>query len=140
MLLARRNYNHDLWNKMINDTFFGDDAQQTQPSYMRTDIRDTEAGYILDIELPGFCKEDIEAELEDGYLTIRASHHEEQPEGERYLTRERYHGACSRSFYVGEDLHQDEIKAAFKNGILTVIVPKKRIEDEKPQPKLIAID
>ncbi|MGN0306862.1 MAG: Hsp20/alpha crystallin family protein, partial [Lachnospiraceae bacterium] len=83
------------------------------------------------IELPGFNKEDISAELKDGYLTIKAqtdeSNDQKDKEG-RYIRRERYYGSCSRSFYVGDRITQEDIKAKFENGILKLHVPKKERE------------
>lgn len=111
---------------------------------MKTDIRDTDSTYELDIDMPGFKKEDIKAQLKDGYLTISAtsnSNKDEKDNNGRYIRRERYSGACSRSFYVGDGVTQDEIKAKFENGALMLTVPKKEekpaVEDNK---KYIAIE
>ena len=96
---------------------------------MKTDVRETEKTYELDIDLPGFKKDEVHAALENGYLTISAEKgldkDEKEKETGRYIRRERYAGACSRSFYVGKEVHQDDIKAEFKHGILTLFVPKK---------------
>ena len=99
---------------------------------MRTDVKDTPSAYELEIELPGVKKEDVKAELKDGYLTITAStdsKKEEKQENGSYIRRERCAGTCSRSFYVGDDMKQEDIKAKFENGVLKVTVPKK---EEKP--------
>ena len=99
---------------------------------MRTDVKDTPSAYELEIELPGVKKEDVKAELKDGYLTITAStdsKKEEKQENGSYIRRERYAGTCSRSFYVGDGMKQEDIKAKFENGVLKVTVPKK---EEKP--------
>ncbi len=99
---------------------------------MKTDVKDTGNGYELDIDLPGYKKDDVHAKLKDGYLTIEAQNSKEEDEkGDdgKYIRRERYYGSCSRSFYVGEDISEDEIKAKFEDGILKVTVPKK---EEKP--------
>lgn len=99
---------------------------------MRTDVKDTPSAYELEIELPGVKKEDVKAELKDGYLTITAStdsKKEEKQENGSYIRRERYAGTCSRNFYVGDDMKQEDIKAKFENGVLKVTVPKK---EEKP--------
>ena len=89
---------------------------------MKTDVRETDKGYELDVDLPGFKKDEVHAALENGYLTISAEKgldkDEKEKESGRYIRRERYAGACSRSFYVGEDIQQEDVKAEFKNGIL----------------------
>ena len=95
---------------------------------MKTDVRETENGYEVDIDLPGFKKDEINAKLENGYLTISASKgldkDEKDKEG-KYIRQERYAGAMSRSFYVGEELTQEDIKAKYENGILKLSLPKK---------------
>lgn len=98
---------------------------------MKTDIRETDNSYEIDIDLPGFKKDEINATLEDGYLTISAAKgldkDEKDKEG-RYIRRERYAGSVSRSFYVGNAITQDDIKAKYENGILKLTVPKKQPE------------
>lgn len=98
---------------------------------MKTDIRETDGGYELDIDLPGFKKDEVSAKLEQGYLTISASKgldkDEKDKEG-RYIRQERYAGAMSRSFYVGDALQQEDIKAKFEDGILKLSIPKKQQE------------
>ncbi len=95
---------------------------------MKTDVRETEDGYEVDIDLPGFKKDEINAKLENGYLTVSASKgldkDEKDKEG-KYIRQERYAGAMSRSFYVGDDLTQEDIKAKYENGILKLSLPKK---------------
>lgn len=136
-------------NNNLFDDFFGDDffAPARHPNggaaIMHTDIRETEGGYIIDMELPGFTKEDVEAELKDGYLTVRAEHKTEKDEKDKeghYIRKERYYGNFARSFYVGEAVTQEDIKAAFKDGILTLNVPKKEKEEEPEEKKLISIE
>lgn len=110
---------------------------------MRTDIKEQKDGYELEIDLPGYKKEDIAAELKDGYLTITASSKkeaEEKDEKGTYIRRERYSGSCSRSFYVGEDITQEDIKAKFENGILKIGVPKKDAKPKVPENKFITIE
>ena len=95
---------------------------------MKTDVRETDGTYELDIDLPGFKKEDITAELKDGYLTISASkgmNKDEKDKEGRYIRQERYSGTCSRSFYVGDAVKQEDIHAKFEDGILKLSVPKK---------------
>ena len=96
---------------------------------MKTDVRETDDAYEVDIDLPGFKKDEVTAELKDGYITIAASKGLDKDEKDKktgkYIRKERYAGSMSRSFYVGEDVTQDEISAKFENGILQLKVPKK---------------
>ena len=127
------------------DGFFGDfdvvwpekrtaGHRNAVPMIMKTDVKENDAGYELDIDLPGYQKEDVKAELKDGYLTVSAemkNEADEKDEAGKYIRRERYYGSCSRSYFVGEDLEQEDIKARFENGTLKISVPKK-----EPQPKV----
>lgn len=114
-----------------------------EKNMMKTDIKQTDAGYEMDIDLPGFKKEDVTAKLENGYLTISASKgvdkDEKNDEGV-YIRRERYVGQCSRSFYVGEDVKQEEIKAKFEDGILKVFIPKTELKQLAKEQNYIAIE
>ena len=126
-----------IFGESLIDSFFDDFAAPAKKvmryntpanNIMKTDIKDTKEGYELDIELPGYNKEDVSAELKDGYMTISASTKSdegEKDENGKYIRRERYYGSCSRSFYVGEAITQEDIKARFENGILKLFVPKK---------------
>lgn len=111
----------DFWN----DDFFRPAAQRVHT--MKTDVKELANAYQVEIELPGYKKEDVKAELKDGYLTISAqtskSNDQKDEEG-NYLRRERYTGSCSRTFYVGKDLKQEDIHAKFENGILILDFPK----------------
>ena len=131
-------FDRDFWGK--KNPLYGKNAK----NMMKTDIREHEAGYELDIDLPGFKKDEITVDLENGYLTISAEKgldkDEQEKETGRYIRRERYAGACSRSFYVGKEVHQDDIKAEFKHGILTLFVPKKEAKPAVEQKKTIAIE
>ncbi len=108
-----------------------------EKNIMKTDVKETDAGYEMDIDLPGFKKEDVTAKLEKGYLTISAVKgldKDEKNDAGVYIRRERYTGQCSRTFYVGEDVKQEDIKAKFEDGILKVFVPKtepKKVEEQK---------
>ena len=108
---------------------------------MKTDIRETDTNYELAIDLPGFKKDEIHIELKNGYLTISAAKgldkDEKTPEG-KYIRQERYTGACSRSFYVG-NIRQEDIKGKYEDGVLTLYVPKESKPIEEG-PKLIAIE
>ena len=97
---------------------------------MKTDVRETEAGYEVDIDLPGFKKDEINVELNNGYLSISAAKgldKEEKKEG-KYIRKERYAGSMSRSFYVGDAIKQEDVKAKYEDGILRLSVPKKASE------------
>ena len=110
---------------------------------MKTDIWDTDSSYELDIDMPGFKKEDIKAQLKDGYLTISAStsaNNDEQDKDGRYIRRERYAGSCSRSFYVGEGVKEEDIRAKFENGILKLSIPKVENKPQVEEQKYIAIE
>ena len=111
---------------------------------MKTDIKELESGYELEMDLPGFTKDEITAELKDGYLTISASKgldkDEQEKETGKYIRRERYAGACQRSFYVGEDITEQDIKAEFKHGILKLFVPKKEAKPAVEQKKYVSIE
>ena len=111
---------------------------------MKVDIRDREDSYEMDIDLPGFKKEEISVSLEKGCLTITAAKGLDQDEQEketgRYIRRERYAGACQRSFYVGEDIKQEDIKAEFKHGVLKLLIPKETPKPEQKNNRYIAIE
>ena len=111
---------------------------------MKTDIKETDNGYELVVDLPGFTKDEVQATLENGYLTISAEKGLDKDEKEKetghYIRKERYAGACSRSFYVGEDVEQADIKAEFKHGILKLFVPKKEAQPKVENKKYVAIE
>ena len=102
---------------------------------MQTDVRETENTYEVDIDLPGFKKEELSLELKDGYLVISAAkelnHSEGEPESGKFVRRERYAGSMSRSFYVGDEVKQEDIRAKYENGVLKLEIPK--MEAKKPQ-------
>lgn len=107
---------------------------------MRTDVLENENGYEVRIDLPGFKKEDVKAQLKDGYLTITATRESKtEDKKEKYLRRERYMGSVSRSFYVGETLTEEDIKAKFEDGILKIALPKKELQKVK-EDRYIAIE
>ena len=109
---------------------------------MKTDVRETENSYELDIDLPGFKKDEVTLELKDGYLSISAAKgldKDEQDKQGRYIRQERYAGTCSRSFYVGEDVEPADVSARFEDGILKVSLPK-REQERLPQSNRIAIE
>ena len=106
---------------------------------MKVDLKDDGDKYLIHAELPGYSKEDISVELENGYLNISASKNQDvSEEKDGYIHKESYHGTVSRTVYVGEGVQADDVKAALSDGILTVTVPKK--EDIKPVSNRIAIE
>ena len=111
---------------------------------MKTDIKETDKGYELIVDLPGFTKDEIKASVENGYLTISAAKgldkDEKEKESGRYIRQERYAGSCERSFYVGDAVKQEDVKAEFKHGILKLFVPKKEAGKAVEQNKYIAIE
>ena len=135
-----------IFGENLFDSFFNDFArvEKTEvPKIMKTDIKENDMGFELDIELPGCSKEDVSAELKDGYLTIAgktSTSNDEKDDSGRFIRRERYQGSCSRSFFVGEELEQEDIKAKFENGILKVFVPKKEPKPAVETRKMIQIE
>ena len=129
----------------FEDEFFGKKNPlygKHEKNLMKTDIRDTEDSYELDVDLPGYKKDEISAQLKDGYLTISASKNTENEEKDKkgnYIRRERYNGTMSRSFYVGDAIHQDDIHAKYEDGILKLSIPKKT-KQEVEQTNYISIE
>lgn len=117
--LQKRDNHYDLFDA-FDDIFrpvFYDEKRD-----LRTNIKETENGYELDVEMPGYSKDQIKVSLENGYLTVSAAK-ESKEEGNRYLRKE-ISESCSRSYYVGDDVQQSDIKAKYDNGILSLTVPK----------------
>ena len=112
-------------------------------SLMNTDTKDTDHVYEITMNLPGVKKEDVKAELKNGYLTISAvsgNSKDEKDDQGRYIRRERYSGSCSRSFYVGDQLTEEDIKAKFESGTLTMTIPKKEEKPAVENKKYISIE
>lgn len=133
-----------LMPKIFDDDFFRDDffdrKDRMNFNLMKTDIREDENSYLLEVDLPGYSKDDIKIDITDGYLTINAKVEKENNDDKKnYVRRERFTGEVSRSFYVGDDIKEEEVKASFKNGILTLEVPKLSLEDKKKDKKYIEI-
>ena len=141
-----------IFGESLFDEFFDDFARPVKSvarvsapatAVMRTDIKESENGYELDIDLPGYKKEDVQAQLKDGYLTITATtakNTDQKDENGKYIRRERYSGTCSRRFYVGDDIRQEDIRAKFEDGILKIGVPKKIEQPEIEENKFITIE
>lgn len=112
-------------------------------SFMKTDVEESDKGYMLTMNVPGAAKEDVHAELKNGYLTVEASSNssnDEKDENGRYIRRERYYGSASRSFYVGDAVTQEDIKAKFEDGTLKLYVPKKESKPQVEERKYIPIE
>ena len=140
--LTRKNgySDYDFFNEAMHDffpSFYGFGRNNGQ-KYMRTDIKEAEKEYVMEVELPGLDKEDIHIDLKDGYLNISVKKEEKQEEGkkENYIHRERSF-SCSRSYYVG-DVRKEDIKAKYENGILSVFIPKET--PSRPQENKIEIE
>ena len=143
-----------IFGENLFDDFFDDDFAMfhehggRDPLYgkhaknlMKTDVRETEDSYELDIDLPGFKKDEIDLDLNDGYLTISAAKgldKDTEDKKGKYIRQERYAGTCSRSFFVGEAVEPEEVSAGFEDGILRITLPKKA-EKKLPEKKTIAI-
>lgn len=151
MLLPRANTLNNFFGENLFDDFFEEFARpmrtagryNTSAGIMRTDVKESDTGYELDIDLPGCKKENVTAELKEGYLTINAETNrsdEQKDENGKYIRRERYYGNCSRSFYVGEDITQEDIKAKFEDGILKISIPKKEAKPAVEESKYIQIE
>lgn len=134
MMLVPRRKKFDLF-----DDFFGNDFLPKTNNFMNTDIKETKDKYIIEIDLPGFSKDNMNISLNNGYLEISAKlEKDDKDEEEKYVRRERFYGECSRSFYVGDNIKEEDIEAKFKDGILKINVPK--IEEEnKSNTKQIEI-
>ena len=143
-------FGEDLFDDLFDLPFY-DDSKVEKKLYgrhvknlMKTDIKEMDKGYELIIDLPGFKKDEIKVSLDNGYLSITAAKGLDKDEQEKdtgkYIRRERYTGSCERSFYVGEDMTEEDIKGEFKHGILKLFVPKKEAKPAVPERKFIAIE
>ncbi|MCD8124218.1 MAG: Hsp20/alpha crystallin family protein [Lachnospiraceae bacterium] len=137
------NFVDSMFDEFMRDPFWPEPHSGHGPmNMMNTDIKETDAAYQIEMELPGFSKEDVQADLKDGYLTIEAKRtetSEDKGDGEKYLRRERYTGECRRSFYVGEEVTQADIQAKFTDGVLMILVPKKEAKPAVEEKKYIQI-
>lgn len=144
--------NDTMFSDLFDDPFFEgwrnmDRAAACDPNMsagmMSTDVRETDKGYMVDIDMPGFEKDDISLDLQNGYLTVSAhrnSSHEDKDDNGRWLRRERYAGSCSRSFYVGEDMKDSDIHASYKDGTLCLETPKPEAQQQVETKHQIAIE
>lgn len=153
------NENFDLFDHFYQDPWFGFNDREFKnlekklyghraKNVMNTDIKESDSGYEMEIDLPGFSKDEIAVELNDGYLTVSAAkgmdkneaESEEEAKKGNYIRRERYSGACQRSFYVGEDVKQEDIKAEFVHGVLKLQIPKETPKLEQKSNQYITIE
>ncbi|HAT82667.1 MAG TPA: Hsp20/alpha crystallin family protein [Eubacterium sp.] len=137
--LFRRN--NDIFDPF--DDFFDFGFDHRQSGLMKSDVKETDNGYELMMDLPGATKDDVKIQLKDGVLNVEATakkSNEEKDENGKYLRKERFEGSCSRSFYVGDDVKEDDIKAKFENGVLTVDFPKVQPKEEIPETEYIQIE
>ena len=142
-------FNTNLFDDFFDFPFYDDRAEKKlyghhAANLMKTDIQEHEDGYTLEMDLPGFKKDEIKVELNNGYMTISAAkgldEDEKDKKSGKYIRRERYTGSCQRSFYVGEDVTEEDIKAEFKHGILKLFVPKKEAKPAVEQKKYVSIE
>ncbi len=131
---------YDFFDELFKAPVFGSFDQTTK--LMKTDIKEMKDAFVIKMELPGFAKEDIKAELKDGYLNVsatRTSDKESSDENGKFLRKERFEGTCKRSFYVGDYLNEEDIQAAYKDGVLDLTFPKEP-ESVPEEPKYISIN
>ena len=109
---------------------------------MKTDVREKDDNYEVSVDLPGFKKEEITVELDNGYLTISAAKGLDKDENKKgkLIRQERYAGSMTRSFYIGDNVEKGDIEATYRHGVLTLTVPKKALEKKIPEKNLIAIE
>ena len=142
-------FNDNVFDDFFDFPFYDDRAEKKlyghhAANLMKTDIQEHDDGYTLEMDLPGFKKDEIKVELNNGYMTISAAKGLEEDEKDKksgkYIRRERYTGSCQRSFYVGEDVTEEDIKAEFKHGILKLFIPKKEAKPAVEQKKYVSIE
>ena len=143
MMLVPSLFTDNFVDDFFKDTFKPSRFHATSNVLMSTDVKEFKDHFELALELPGFKKEDVSLSLKDGYVTVEAKREEKKDEGEdggNYIRRERYIGTVQRSFYVGEDVTQNDIKAKYDNGILEINVPKIEAKPAIEESKYIAIE
>lgn len=138
MLMIPRRNDFALLDDIFKDPFFNNNEN----GLMKTDIKENDDSYSIVVDLPGYSKDNIKIEVEEGYLTIHATINNENEETKKgkFVRRERYFGECSRSFYVGDSVETTDVKAAFKNGILSLEIPKKEDKKEISEKKYVEIE
>ncbi len=133
-----------IYRKSLFDDFFDAPFNTGSASgLMKTDVKATDTGYELEIDVPGIDKENISVQLENGYVTVTAKTEKKNDEGKEnghYIRRERFSGTYSRSFYVGEDVNEEDVKAKYENGTLKLFVPDKEKQPKDETKKIISIE
>lgn len=144
-------FNDSFFDDFVDGFFAPEKARPRKPmqrigfpidGMMRTDVKESDNAFELTMDLPGYTKDNVKAELKKGYLVITATREQEKDnseEGCKYVCKERYYGSATRSFYVGKDVTEEDIKARFDNGILKITVPKKETKPEIEEKKYIEI-
>ena len=137
-----------IFGENLFDDFFSDPFEMMMPqsrnplygkhakNLMKTDVRETENSFEVDMDLPGFKKDEVNLELKDGYLTVSADKALDKDKKGRYIRQERWSGSCSRSFYVGENVKPEDVHAKFEDGILRLSLPK---QEQKQLPSSTSI-
>ena len=147
-------FGEDLFDNFMNDFSFYNYAPfenvekklygHHAKNVMKTDIKETDEGYELEIDLPGFAKDEVKVSLDNGYMTVSAAKgldkDEQEKKSGKYIRRERYAGACERSFYVGDEITEEDVKGEFKHGMLKLFIPKKEAKPAVEQKKYISIE
>ena len=147
-------FGEDLFDNFMNDFSFYNDAPfenvekklygHHAKNVMKTDIKETDEGYELEIDLPGFTKDEVKVSLDNGYMTVSAAKgldkDEQEKKSGKYIRRERYAGACERSFYVGDEITEEDVKGEFKHGLRKLFIPKKEAKPAVEQKKYISIE
>ena len=147
-------FGEDLFDNFMNDFSFYNDAPfenvekklygHHAKNVMKTDIKEMDEGYELEIDLPGFTKDEVKVSLDNGYMTVSAAKgldkDEQEKKSGKYIRRERYAGACERSFYVGDEITEEDVKGEFKHGMLKLFIPKKEAKPAVEQKKYISIE
>ena len=140
-------FNDSFFNDPFFNDFFDRPVRQHRGNYpvvntMRSDIKEFEDSYQIDMQLPGYAKEEVEVSIKDGYLTVSANHEESKDEKDangKYIRKECYRGSCERSFYVGDHITSENVKASFKDGMLTLTLPKQEALPKEERKQLVSI-
>ena len=140
MYLAKRDNSNNFFDDFFKSPFWSNPVEQVGGRLMKTDVHEKEKEFVINMELPGCRKEDIQIELKDGYLTVSAkkvTSHDESEDG-KFIRKERFEGSCKRTFYVGDYATEQNIAASYNDGVLRVEIPKEPIP-EPEAPRIITI-
>lgn len=134
-------FSNDFFDDFFDTSRLNDNMVRT--NNMLSDVRELDDSYQIDMQLPGYSKDDVEVEIKDGYLTVSADHEENNDEKDKngkYIRKECYRGSCARRFYVGEHINKDNVKASFKDGMLTLTMPKQEALPKDETKQLVQIE